>query len=220
MVEIIKSLIPSGLRQRLSIGRELEAGARYHYFRLCIRQALGLGPSKPGALLQSARTIMFVCHGNIIRSPMSEVFLRHELQRQNIRGITVISSGTNAKTGRRADDRALASAPAFGVSLENHKAQRITPALVELSDIIFVMDFINQAKLAARFPGAKGKTFLIPPTPAVPVHRELPDPYTGALEDVQRCYTALVERIAAIPALLSAEPAPRPSVARSQMREA
>ncbi len=189
------ALIPASLRGRISAYRALEPCARRAYLRLLLARTLGRRHStlRPDALLP--RTLMFVCYGNIIRSAFAEALLRAELERRGIHGIEVISSGTDARSGREADRRAIALAPEFGVSLEQHRATRVTAELMERCDAVFAMDFSNEANLAARFPAALPKILLLEPSPQEPGPLEVPDPYTGDAEAVRACYRVLRSRI-------------------------
>jgi protein-tyrosine phosphatase len=148
--------------------------------------------------------VMFVCYGNIIRSAFSEALLRAELARLGVDGIEVISTGTDARSGREADRRAIALAPEFGVSLERHRATRVTRELMERCDAVFAMDFSNQAKLTAQFPDSISKILLLAPSVDAPGPLQVPDPYTGDVEAVRACYGVLQKRILSLAAQLAA----------------
>ena len=87
------------------------------------------------------------------------------------------------------------------MSLEAHRPQRLTQELIDVADLIFIMDYFNEARMLVSFPAAKDRVFY-PSTfgnqrgsrnPAVP------DPNLGTVEDVRRCYRALdlhVEKLA------------------------
>jgi low molecular weight protein-tyrosine phosphatase len=195
-----KAVLPASLGEHISASRALESPARRAYWRLLLARALGgrlptLSPDAP-----TPRVVMFVCYGNIIRSAFAEVLLRSELERLAVQGIEVISSGTDARTGREADRRAIALAPEFGVFLERHRATRVTQELMDRCDAVFAMDFSNQAKLAARFPDALPKILLLAPSPDAPGPLEVPDPYTGDVESVRACYGVLKGRVLSLAA--------------------
>jgi protein-tyrosine phosphatase len=192
---LARAAIPASLLLHISAYRALEAPARRAYVRLLLARTIGRRKPtlSPNAPLPSA--VMFVCYGNIIRSAFSEVLLRAELDRLGMNDIEVISSGTGARSGREADRRAIELAPEFGVSLERHRATRVNRELMDRCNVIFAMDFSNQAELAAQFPDALSKILFLTPAPEEAGSLQVPDPYTGDMEDVRACYKVLKERI-------------------------
>lgn len=139
------------------------------------------------------RRILFVCHGNIIRSPMCRVLLRDIARRAGDEDLAVESAGLHAKLGKAADPRARAAAAAFGVSLESHRATPLDSEAVERADVIFVMDWLNEAQLVARFPRCQSKVLLLGAFGRAnqrdaPI---VPDPYSQPADAVAACYRRL-----------------------------
>jgi protein-tyrosine phosphatase len=130
------------------------------------------------------KSILFVCHGNIVRSALAEALLKRELPDAQMR---VGSAGVGAKPGRAADPRAVAVAQALGVALDGHRARFVTDTLVAEADVIFVMDELNAALLGSLHPQTQRKVrFLGEWNRDVP-SRVIQDPYTGSLRDVEKC---------------------------------
>jgi protein-tyrosine phosphatase len=188
-------VLPASAFEHISACRALEAPARRAYLRLLFARLLGFRHPVFAPEAPTPRTVMFVCYGNIIRSAFAESLLRAELQRRDVRGIEVSSSGTGARSGRPADRRAIALAPEFGISLDHHRATRVTAELMDHCDAVFAMDFSNEANLAAQFPAALPKIMLLAPSPDDSGPLQIPDPYTGDQEAVRACYCALQRRI-------------------------
>jgi hypothetical protein len=89
-------------------------------------------------LARRARTILFVCHGNICRSPFAEVYARKVFDDVSDGGaIRVISSGYFPKSGRCSPDEAQAAVEAFGLSLAAHRSSVVSEQAVTESDLIF-----------------------------------------------------------------------------------
>jgi protein-tyrosine-phosphatase len=200
---IASRAIPSNLKRWLLIHRQLGRAAGSIYRRRRIARRLGLIRDRSRRVSADVGTIVFVCHGNIIRSPMAEALLRKLVGEAS--HVAVNSAGLFAKAGKLADPRARAAAANFAISLEEHRAKPLTSELVEQADLILVMDFYNEAVLLSRFPQARRKTFLLGAFPSLQSSNslEINDPYDGELADVQICFKTLYGHIRGLAALLS-----------------
>jgi protein-tyrosine-phosphatase/predicted ATP-grasp superfamily ATP-dependent carboligase len=181
--------------------RQTIAEYRYHgrrnsmvALRLRALYAAGLRRAYAPRNLAGVRSVLFVCHGNIIRSAMAEAMLRKHLQQSpGWPAIGVASAGLTDQPQERADSRSRAIAGEFGVSLEAHRPQRLTQELIDRADLIFIMDYFNEARMLVSFPAAKAKVFYLSTFGEQRGSRnpEVPDPNLGTVEDVRRCYRAL-----------------------------
>jgi protein-tyrosine-phosphatase/predicted ATP-grasp superfamily ATP-dependent carboligase len=206
---VLKILIPNRLFDLVHVYRLLGRRDGGVYVRRQLLRLFGLARETRRARCLSApvRTILFVCHGNVMRSPMAARLLSQIL---NARGlpVSVRSAGLHAKPYTPADARALAIAGEFDCSLEDHLARMVTRAMVEKADVVFVMDRLNEAKLLGRFPEAKDKVLLLGAFDAEdelemldPDELDIVDPYDGELQDVRHCYehlTRCVRRVASV----------------------
>jgi protein-tyrosine-phosphatase len=162
--------------------------------RLRALYALGLKRAYAPRNLVGVRSVLFVCHGNIIRSAMAEAMLRKYLEQSSGRpAIDVASAGLTDQPQERADSRSRAIAGEFGVSLEAHRPQRLTQELIDRADLIFIMDYFNEARMLVSFPAAKDKVFYLSTLSRRRGSRnpEVPDPNLGTVADVRRCYRVL-----------------------------
>ena len=119
--------------------------------------------------------ILFVCMGNICRSPTAEGVMRHLLAERGLHGeIEVQSAGTGGwHAGNPPDARATATARARGITLEG-AARQVTPSDFEDFDLLVAMDRDNLADLRAIAPaGTEDKVRLLLDG------RDVPDPYYG-----------------------------------------
>ncbi|HTS17940.1 MAG TPA: ribose 5-phosphate isomerase B [Verrucomicrobiae bacterium] len=105
------------------------------------------------------KKILFVCTGNVCRSPMAEGLLRHMLRGRD--DVQVASAGLGALDGLRATDVAAEVAAELGVDISAHLSQSMNADLVRQSDFIFVMTRQHQDALQTLFPSAAEKTFLV-----------------------------------------------------------
>lgn len=93
--------------------------------------------------------VVFVCTGNICRSPMAEVVLRHYAQRAGLsHRVASTSAGTGDwHVGERADERTLAALQARGYDGTTHRARQFTTAQLQDSDLIVALDRTHERVL-------------------------------------------------------------------------
>ena len=100
----------------------------------------------------SQKAILFVCLGNICRSPMAEAALRAEAVAQGL-ALTIDSAGISGlHAGEGADPRAIAEAHRHGIDLSNHRARQVTEADFLHFGHIYALDQRNLIDLSAITP--------------------------------------------------------------------
>lgn len=127
--------------------------------------------------------ILFVCLGNICRSPTAEAVLRGIAVREAPGlAITVDSAGTaNYHPGAPPDRRAQAAARKRAYDLSGLRARQVCAADFVQFDLILAMDRNNLQELQQRAPrGARAKVQLFLDYAPEQSVREVPDPYFGA----------------------------------------
>jgi protein-tyrosine-phosphatase/predicted ATP-grasp superfamily ATP-dependent carboligase len=197
----IRNAVGAVLRGVIQKARHTIAEYRYHgrrysavALRLNLQYSLGLRRAHFPRDLSAVHSVLFVCHGNIIRSAMGEALLRKYLQSSAVQpAIDVASAGLTDEPQERADSRSRAIAGEFGVSLEHHRPQRLTSQLIDQADLILIMDYFNEARMLVSFGSAKSKVFYLGAFGRERGSRnpQVPDPNLGTLDDVRRCYRAL-----------------------------
>lgn len=150
-------------------------------------------------------SVLFICMGNICRSPTAEGFFRKVVADAGLaETIRVESAGTHAyHSGAPPDRRAQAAAERRGVMLSNIRARRITDEDFESFDYILVMDKDNLGELLERAPEEhRSKVKLFLEFAGTGRAAEVPDPYYGGasgfelvLDLVEQASERLLQRI-------------------------
>ncbi len=124
--------------------------------------------------------ILFVCLGNICRSPTAEAVLKARAKQRNI-ALIIESAGTGGwHHGESPDPRAIAAGEARGYSFAGQKARKVSKEDFDRFDHIFAMDKSNLQDLLKICPAqhtSKLELFLDYASEQ-PV-RDVPDPYYG-----------------------------------------
>ncbi|MDM1707945.1 low molecular weight protein-tyrosine-phosphatase [Thiopseudomonas alkaliphila] len=132
--------------------------------------------------------VLFVCLGNICRSPTAEGMFRHALaQAQLTEQITVDSAGTaDWHTGKAPDPRSQAVALARGIDISALQARQVSAEDFHHFDLILAMDQSNLEHLKQIQPAAaKAELDLYLQRYQLPLS-EVPDPYYGGAEGFEQ----------------------------------
>lgn len=134
-------------------------------------------------------SVLFVCMGNICRSPTAQGVFERLVEENNLSHlIAADSAGTHAyHIGERPDERASAAALKRGIDLGSQKARRASPDDFERFDYVLAMDSDNYEILAAGCPsGLESRLRLfLDFAPDLEI-REVPDPYYGGASGFER----------------------------------
>jgi protein-tyrosine phosphatase len=124
--------------------------------------------------------VLFVCSGNICRSPMAQGVFEDVLRREGLEAeVFVDSAGTGSwHVGNPPDVRAQRSASARGLDLSAQRARRISPNDCEDFDYVLTMDEQNYRTVASLCRGSAVVRPFLSFAPDAP-EREVPDPYSG-----------------------------------------
>lgn len=189
---LVRKLVPGKLLHDRGVYHRLGPQAGPIYARLRAADTMGIALENRRTVPAGARSFVFVCHGNIMRSPMAERMLKRALIEHGQDGVDVCSAGMHALAGREAHPRAQLVGRELGLSLDHHRAQLMTEEIVKNADAIFAMDFQNKAELLARFPEAERKIFMLSAyAEGAQRYREIDDPYFGGEDEVRHCYALL-----------------------------
>lgn len=129
--------------------------------------------------------VLMLCSGNTCRSPLAQVILQKQQPDWE-----VCSAGLSAQPGSPAADNARQLARQMGLSLEHHRAQRVTAELVQWADQILCMTDSHLQLLKQTFPEALDK--------AQTLGREIADPFGQSLASYQHCAQQIEESLLSI----------------------
>ena len=129
--------------------------------------------------------VLFVCLGNICRSPVAEGVFLHKIEQAGLSGQVVVdSAGTAAwHVGKAPDSRMIKAAGLRGYDLSSLRARQAVAADFEKFDYILAMDQENYDSLCQiRPPTAQAKLALFLDYASGVEETEVPDPYYGGQE--------------------------------------
>jgi protein-tyrosine phosphatase len=181
--------------------------------------AKAVGRHEPAPL--PARRILFVCMGNICRSPTAEgVFRKVLAERAPELDVLLDSAGTHGyHTGAPPDPRACRAAARRGIDLKTLRARRVTEEDFAHFELVLAMDEQNREFLLELCPVEhRDRVRLLLDFAPHLERREVPDPYYGGsagfehvLDLVEEAATGLLEHLRRTepPALPTPPPGPR-----------
>lgn len=139
---------------------------------------------------QKANNILFVCKGNICRSPFAMNYAKSIFPQSAI----FFSVGLHPKEGRVCPPEAIVAAKEFGLDLSYHRSATITEKLLNQVDLIFIFDEDNYINFNRHYPYVRSKIFYLGwVLDRGPV--EISDPYGGDLDKFRNAYRAIKEAL-------------------------
>ena len=141
-------------------------------------------------------SVLFVCLGNICRSPLAEGVFRHlAIERANPARLSIDSAGTGGwHVGHPPDPRSQAVARRHGILIETQKARRVSSEDFSRFDLIVAMDGANLRDLEQLRPsGAGARLARLRDWDPEPGDGDVPDPYYGGPDGFDQVY-AMIDR--------------------------
>ena len=129
--------------------------------------------------MTSPKAVLFVCLGNICRSPTAEAVFRHKADEAGLK-LTIDSAGTHGyHTGSPPDKRSQAAGQERGYSFEGLKCRRVSDTDFETFDLILAMDQSNLENLREMSDPDHHHKIRLMLDFAGYENEEVPDPYYG-----------------------------------------
>lgn len=151
----------------------------------------------------NSRGVLFVCLGNICRSPTVEAVARAEFARAGL-DVPVASCGTGDwHVGQGADPRAVQAGRMADYDLSSHRARQLDADDFARYDLVLGMDRANMADLRRACPEAlRARVGLFLDVTHAAPPSDVPDPYTGTDADFAHVVTLARRGVQGLIALL------------------
>jgi glycine hydroxymethyltransferase len=161
------------------------------------------------------KNVLFVCTGNICRSPIAEGFFRRLIG--NRKDIDVASAGVHAVRGQPPSLYAVEVCAERGTDISDLRSQPLTGTLVDQATHIFAMTGAHVETIQTLFPQSAEKTFLLREfeEPGTTVWRDVPDPIGLGREVYEDCARIIKNALPSVLAFVEQGELVRPGATRS-----
>lgn len=185
-----------------SLLRAVARGIRYAPDRALHPRRRRRALAAPNAL--RGGTVLFVCHGNICRSPYAEHALRRDLDAAGRAGGWRVASAGFVLPGRPSPREALAVAARRGLDLDAHRSRLLTDEIVRESDLVYVMSDAQRRSLLDLHGGDPARVWILGDLDPEPIaRRTIRDPneqpeevFEQVYDRIDRCLRAFTDAIA------------------------
>ena len=167
-----------------------EVGARV-YSRIKFLRLAYERMKRPKPLPQPIHSVLFVCRGNVCRSPLAAAYFVERI-RKNGGMIRVNSAGIETRLGKPAHALANEIAKQQGFSLQGHSTTPLSQELIKESDLVLVMEVAQKDRLFKLYPRERHKVFLLGQF-CRKGSLDIDDPYCGTHEDFKVCFERIRE---------------------------
>jgi protein-tyrosine phosphatase len=145
-----------------------------------------------------APSILFVCLGNICRSPLAEGIYRHLMSGASEKPVIASAGIGGWHVGNPPDRRSIKVAASHGIDISSQRARQVQPSDFDDFDLVLAMDRSNLARLKALQPATASAKLHLFSAMAFEIEQDVPDPYYGDLTDFEAVYSMLFSGCSAV----------------------
>lgn len=160
----------------------------------------------PGRVPGHARSFLFICLGNICRSPFAAHLMQQRASALGGPPVRCASAGFRARPEARTPSAGIAVARRYGIDLASHRPSPLTRDLLAAHDVAVVMEVAHQRAVREQFPDLADRVLLLSwldPEAATAFERcHIADPYGQPIEEFARCYARIERAVARVLASL------------------
>ncbi len=144
------------------------------------------------------KTFLFICTGNICRSPMAEALFRHATNGRT--DYRAISAGLGAVDGQPPSTYSVQAMKEIGVDISKQRSRMLTAEMVKQADYILGMTHSHVDTVMLLYPQAAEKTFLLREFDDTldPFEKDISDPIGGSYEVYLNCRDQIEQGIASL----------------------
>jgi RpiB/LacA/LacB family sugar-phosphate isomerase len=144
------------------------------------------------------KTILFICTGNVCRSPMAEALFRRVTDGRG--AFRVLSAGLGALDGQPPTSHSVTAMRELGLDISGQRSRMLTTELVRMADYIFGMTRGHVETVALLYPAAAEKTFLLREFDESldPYEKDISDPIGSSYEVYVNCRDQIEQGITSL----------------------
>jgi protein-tyrosine phosphatase len=163
----------------------------------------------PGDDGRAAVRVLFVCWGNICRSPIAERVAEHAAAEAALTDVAFSSAATSTEElGQPMDPRAASVLSERGYRHDRHRAHQVTQQEIAAAHLVIAMEDIHIRKMLAMAPGSTNLSLLTDYDPSAEPGSGVPDPWYGSpagfygtLNAIEAAMPGILDRIREIQAV-------------------